>query len=366
MKRTYGVCSIRIAVRIIGIIMLGILLAGSAQAATLTVCKSGCAYSGIQDAVDAASSGDTIQVQSGTYYENVNVNKQLILRGIEMPVVDANGSGSAITLSADGIRLEGFTATGSGLYTEAGIKINSNNNMLSGNNVSNNDLGINLFYSRNNEVYNNFFNNTNNFYSSDSYLPTWNTTITPGTNIIHGPNIGGNYWANPNGTGFSQTCIDSDSDGICNSPYFLNINNIDYLPLAYPFEPPTTPTVIINLSGIIFVNKTTENILGVDYWNFNATDPYNISITRIDDNSTVYIKNGTLKRERKKIIPINWTPQDTRQYLIEAKSNNTVNNRTITVYDFEIVSPIPELSTLALISAGLVGLSGLARIQRKY
>jgi len=76
-----------IAVRIT---VLGLLLTGSAGAATLTVCPSGCAYSGIQTAINAASSGDTIQVQSGTYYENVNVTKQLTLRGIGMPVVDAN------------------------------------------------------------------------------------------------------------------------------------------------------------------------------------------------------------------------------------------------------------------------------------
>jgi len=33
-------------------------------------------------------------------------------------------------------------------------------------------------------------------------------TGIPNTNIIGGPNLGGNFWANPSGTGFSQTCID--------------------------------------------------------------------------------------------------------------------------------------------------------------
>ena len=46
-------------------------------------------YSSIQDAINAANSGDTILVQSGTYSENVNVNKKLILRGIGNPVVNA-------------------------------------------------------------------------------------------------------------------------------------------------------------------------------------------------------------------------------------------------------------------------------------
>src|SRR3990170_7751450 len=118
MKKTYGNCSFRIAV---GIIILGLLLAGSAQAATLMVCKNRCAYSSIQDAINASSSGDTIQVQNGTYYENVNVTKQLTLRGTGMPVVDAGGSGSTIKLSADGIILEGFTVIVSGDFPEAGL-----------------------------------------------------------------------------------------------------------------------------------------------------------------------------------------------------------------------------------------------------
>src|SRR3990170_243842 len=118
MSKGYGGRAPRIA---IGITILGLLLAGSANAATLMVCQSGCVYSSIQAAVNPSSSGDTILVQSGTYYENVNVTKQLTLRGIGMPVVDAGGSGSTITLSADGIILEGFTVIVSGDFPEAGL-----------------------------------------------------------------------------------------------------------------------------------------------------------------------------------------------------------------------------------------------------
>lgn len=49
------------------------------------------------------------------------------------------GNGSTITLLADGIRLEGFTMTGSGSYPEAGIRITSSNNTLRGN-VANSNL----------------------------------------------------------------------------------------------------------------------------------------------------------------------------------------------------------------------------------
>jgi nitrous oxidase accessory protein len=143
------------ALRTVVVTILVLLLAGSAgAAATLTVCPSGCVYSNIQSAIDAASNGDTILVQSGTYNENVNVDKQLTLRGIGMPVVNAGGSENAITLAADGIRLEGFTATGGGHNVgDAGILITSNNNTLSGNNASsNNNDGIHLYSSSNNTI----------------------------------------------------------------------------------------------------------------------------------------------------------------------------------------------------------------------
>jgi nitrous oxidase accessory protein NosD len=125
--------------RALGIVVITVvilLLAGSANAANLTVCPEGCAYSSIQKAINASSNGDTISVQSGTYFENVNVTRKLTLRGIGNPVVDAGGSGSAITLAVDGITLEGFTATGSSYDPDAGIKVTSSGNMMTGNQES--------------------------------------------------------------------------------------------------------------------------------------------------------------------------------------------------------------------------------------
>ena len=83
-----------IASALCAIIILLLLSAGAASATIITVDDSGGAdYTSIQAAVDNASAGDTIKVRSGTYYEYVNINKQLTLQGVDtgdgMPVVDA-------------------------------------------------------------------------------------------------------------------------------------------------------------------------------------------------------------------------------------------------------------------------------------
>ena len=47
-----------------------------------------------------------------------------------------------------------------------------------------------------------------------------------------GPYLGGNYWAEPDGTGWSQTVADADYDGIGDSPCVLAAGNTDSLPLV--------------------------------------------------------------------------------------------------------------------------------------
>ncbi|MBC7265228.1 MAG: right-handed parallel beta-helix repeat-containing protein [Chloroflexi bacterium] len=69
-------------------------------------------FSNIQDAVDAASDGDSIYVYPGTYTENVAVNKQVYIRsvaGAAATTVDANGAGSGFHVSANGVLIDGFT-----------------------------------------------------------------------------------------------------------------------------------------------------------------------------------------------------------------------------------------------------------------
>jgi hypothetical protein len=65
-----------------GAVVVGCMaMAGSASAAMKTVCASGCAYTSIQAAINAASPGATITIGPGAYYENVVVSQSVTLRG---------------------------------------------------------------------------------------------------------------------------------------------------------------------------------------------------------------------------------------------------------------------------------------------
>lgn len=66
----------------------------------------------IQAAVSAASSGDTIYVHAGTYFEHVTIDKSLTLQGEDRntTIVDGSGSGNVIYVTANYVTVSGLTA----------------------------------------------------------------------------------------------------------------------------------------------------------------------------------------------------------------------------------------------------------------
>ena len=82
-------------------------------------------------------------------------------------------------------------------------------------------------------IYNNYFNNSLNVkFGPGEGGNIWNSSLASGSNIADGPYIGGNFWAKPDGTGFSQICVDLDRNGIGDLPYNIYENEFDYLPLV--------------------------------------------------------------------------------------------------------------------------------------
>lgn len=169
----------------------------------------------------------------------------------------------------------------------------SNDNTLTNNSLLNNNIGIRLA-SSNNKIYNNYLKNTNNFYFETIYTNWWNTTRGPGMNILGGPYFAGNYWANPSGAGFSETCADVDNDGTCDTTYTLNSENTDYLPLSIP--PPAAPSSV-SKANIIAENPYIGPQLGVLGYKLKlqeASNGFNLSIWNFGEanasNSTLYVE----------------------------------------------------------------------------
>lgn len=168
---------------------------------------------------------------------------------------------------------------GYAIDTQKSLAINLSNylpvpkyNTIKNNRLSNNSLGIYL-ESSNNTIYNNYFNNTNNAVASGSN--SLNVTRTIGSNIIDGPYLGGNFWAHPDGTGFSQLCADANADGICDSSYMTSINNTDYLALA-PFLRTTSTSIIVNTD--VNANQTIK---------ISPDESRNITNSTIELNATI-------------------------------------------------------------------------------
>ncbi|HNW37415.1 MAG TPA: NosD domain-containing protein, partial [Methanosarcina vacuolata] len=185
--------------------------------------------------------------------------------------------------------ISGNTALNNGRGIHIG---NSDGNTLSGNTVQNNN--IYGFYicgkSDTNKIYNNYFNDTN-MTIKNGIGNSYNTKKTAGTNIVGGPYIGGNFWGKPNGTGFSNTAVDNDRDGISDSAYKNIAGSIysDNLPLVVYKPKSTKPVAAFSAyptSGKAPLNvKFTDKSTGTPtywYWTFG-------------DGSKSYIQNPTHK-----------------------------------------------------------------------
>ena len=89
---------------------------------TLTVCETGCDFDTIQDAIDAAEAGDTIEVGPGTYTENIVINKDLTLQGAGwadtiIKGVAPTGDPGMLRIDAPNVVVDGFTIRGVGNKT---------------------------------------------------------------------------------------------------------------------------------------------------------------------------------------------------------------------------------------------------------
>jgi parallel beta-helix repeat protein len=227
-------------------LILAVYLAFSqAQGATITVCPGGCDYSSIKAATFAAAPGDVVEVQSGRYYDHLKVDKRIVLRGFDsgggMPILDATGSGSPVTVSAEGVVVEGLRLLNGG-PDSAGILVLSDDCAVRNNDASNNYVGIHLQGCRNCTVQGNIASGNLEYglrldgcsgcrISRNEMMKNFlGNAFDDGTNLWDDGTVGNRYgdFDDPD-----EGCTEEDGDGICDSG--LDIpggSNRDRFPLA--------------------------------------------------------------------------------------------------------------------------------------
>jgi len=117
-------------------------------------------YPTIQEAINNASEGDTILVRSGTYYENVIINKSISLLGEnrDTTIVDGSNKGHVVLVNSNNVTIAGFTIENSGPLDGCGVLLQSvRDNTIYGNLFRWDVYGILLSSSANNVVSDNFF-----------------------------------------------------------------------------------------------------------------------------------------------------------------------------------------------------------------
>jgi parallel beta-helix repeat protein len=150
----------------------------------------------------------------------------------------------------------------------------SNNITIRQNNIANNDYGIELYFSSNNKIYhNNFINNTSQAYSYQS-INVWDD----------GYPSGGNYWSDYAGVDVKSGPVQDlpGSDGIGDTPYVVDANNVDHYPLMSPYGAPPPPTYALTITTTI--GGTTDPAPGTYSYIVNST----VQVTAIPSANYVF------------------------------------------------------------------------------
>jgi nitrous oxidase accessory protein len=142
----------RVALKFLAVVLVLLALplgAGAASStrhaprATLVVSPAG-PHTSISAALQAAQAGDVIEVRGGVYPALV-VDKPVTLEGVNWPVIDGGGQGTAVQITAPGVVFRGFEVRGSGDEPDrdhSGIIISASDVVVEGNRLNEVLFGI--------------------------------------------------------------------------------------------------------------------------------------------------------------------------------------------------------------------------------
>ena len=311
---------------VVGTMMPVLLLTSGVSAATITVNDSGGAdYTRIQDAINAANDDDIIQVMTGTYSENVVVNKSVILRGQNnlTTIINGNGSSNVVEVIADMSTIDRFSIRNgsNGIYVTSSNNVFSNNVIMDMNGVQGVDnggpgsmsSGIYLNSSTNNTIKSNAISNitggiggyggsgglSSGIYFSNSIKNTLTGNII--NNIIGGSG-GSNYYS----IGFDQGGYGIYLENNSYQNLIYSTNTVDGDPTIYLYDVDgavienyvltanSNPTnlgkiILINSSNSIIRNNNISNMKGVS----GTSNPYGGTGISTGISSGIYLSGST-------------------------------------------------------------------------
>lgn len=296
----------------------------------------------IQAAINAASSGQIVEVQNGTYNERVNVTKPLTLKGIGEPIVDAGGKGSAITVSANGSTLQGFTAVGSGKgWNDAGIRVLSRENIIKGNAaLKNNNFGILLTHAGNNTIADNIAEDNKN----------------SGIMLVH--SNGNQVWGNDIVMNREGISIQTSRDNVVKDNN-LTLNKIGINISNYNFSETIRASTSGNGKGVSIKYRPTNEVTSYSINNMSTSSPDTNLVYQnyIRDNTKTALDDGFNQWDSGK-VGNHYSSYDAREEGCKDRNRDGICDSGYSIPGGRNVDKFPKASIDAILSYKSKGLMG--------
>lgn len=106
-----------------------------------------CGHVSLQAMLDDAAPGDVVYVPAGTWQAPLHIDKPLTLEGQAWPVIQGDGSGDVIRITAPGVTVRGLVVRGSGISLDredAAIRSSGANTVIENNRIEDALFGIYL------------------------------------------------------------------------------------------------------------------------------------------------------------------------------------------------------------------------------
>jgi len=178
-------------------------------------------FAKIQGAVDNAIAGDTIIVRSGTYNENVKVNKRLTIRSDNGPahttVVAEKENAHVFEVTADYVSIKGFTMKNAigenetGRHIYAGLYIHADHCNITDNRAVGNAYGFFLSDSTKNTIRNNTVSDS---YGDGIYLDNSDSNTLSNNAVVKSNYRGIRLWYSHGNTIYNNDIASNNQYGI--------------------------------------------------------------------------------------------------------------------------------------------------------